>query len=99
MKFSNEEKKMWLDDWRLSGKKAWSYAKENGLIPQTFCSWVKREEKSQGGFVELPVQRIAPVQMAQEIVIEKADIRIRMPVGLSSNEYLTLMKGLRAALC
>jgi len=41
MKFSEEEKAMWLEDWRRSGKKAWTYAKENGLIPQTFVGWTK----------------------------------------------------------
>jgi hypothetical protein len=41
MKFSEEEKAMWLEDWRKSGKGAWAYAKENGLIPQTFVGWAK----------------------------------------------------------
>ena len=35
-KFSKEEKAVWLEDWRRSGMKAWIYAKENGLNPQTF---------------------------------------------------------------
>ena len=33
MKISEEEKAMWLEDWRRSGKKAWTYARENGLVP------------------------------------------------------------------
>jgi hypothetical protein len=28
-----QKKAMWLEDWKKSGKKAWIYAKENGLIP------------------------------------------------------------------
>ena len=39
MKYSKEEKVMCLEDWKRGGKKAWAYAKENGLIPQTLCSW------------------------------------------------------------
>jgi hypothetical protein len=27
MKFSEEEKAMWLEDWGRSGKSAWAYAK------------------------------------------------------------------------
>ena len=48
MNFSTEEKAMWLEDWRRSGKKAWSYAKENGLTPQTFVTWTKKEIKAGG---------------------------------------------------
>jgi hypothetical protein len=36
MSYSQEEKAMWLEDWQKSGKKAWTYARENGLILQTF---------------------------------------------------------------
>ena len=38
MQYSEEEKKMWLEDWQQSGKSAWSYAKENRLNPHTFVS-------------------------------------------------------------
>jgi hypothetical protein len=41
MKFSEEEKAMWLEDWGRSGKSAWVYARENGLVPQTFLKWAK----------------------------------------------------------
>jgi hypothetical protein len=43
MKFSEEEKAMWLEDWRRSEKSAWAYAMENGLVPQTFVKWAKAE--------------------------------------------------------
>ena len=45
MRFSEEEKSMWLSDWRQSGKSAWAYAKENGLVPQTFVRWTKTGKK------------------------------------------------------
>ncbi|MDR2596447.1 MAG: hypothetical protein LBC76_03905 [Treponema sp.] len=35
MKYGKEEKIMWLEDWQQSGKSAWVYAKENGLVPWT----------------------------------------------------------------
>ena len=53
MSYSKEEKAMWLEDWRKSGKKAWTYARENGLKPQTFVSWTKREIKQTSGFVDI----------------------------------------------
>ena len=96
MNFSTEEKAMWLEDWKRSGKKAWSYAKENGLIPQTFVSWTKRENKA--GFVEISKPIIPPANVAQEIIIEKADIKIHIPVNLGRSELLTIMEGIRSAL-
>jgi hypothetical protein len=102
MKFSKEEKAMWLEDWRGSGKKAWAYAKENGLIPQTFSSWVKREATAKQDlvkpFVEVPLQRIVTPQTTHEILIEKADIKIRIPLGLSVNEFRAVLEGLKASL-
>ena len=53
MQFSTEEKAMWLEDWRQSGKSAWAYAKENGLVPQTFVRWTKLENEPNIGFVEV----------------------------------------------
>ena len=32
-------------DWRQRGKSAWAYAKENGLVPQTFVIWTKLENE------------------------------------------------------
>jgi hypothetical protein len=102
MKFSKEEKAMWLEDWRRSGKKAWAYAKENGLIPQTFSSWVAREAYSSQNqtksFVEVPLQRIVSASITQEILIEKADIKIRIPLGLSANDFRAVVEGLKASL-
>jgi len=90
--YSKEEKAMWLEGWKQSGKKAWTYAKENGLIPQTFCSWVKRaEEKKSAGFVEVPRQLIpAVVVPLQEMVIETGELRIRLPLTISTGELQTI---------
>jgi transposase-like protein len=51
MKFSKEEKAMWLEDWKQSGKNPWTYARENGLVPQTFTGWVKAKGEKNRGFV------------------------------------------------
>ena len=98
MKISKEEKAMWLEDWRQSGKKAWTYAKENGLIPQTFCSWVKREGKSASGFVEIPAPAKPRLEQAQEILVEKGDLKIRIPFTLWTGRFLEIMEGLRVVL-
>ena len=97
MTYSREEKNMWVEDWRQSGKKAWAYAKANGLVPQTFARWVKKETKPTPGFVEI---RPKPVPQTQtgKILIEKGELKIHIPVGLSSSELCSILEGLRVAL-
>jgi len=97
MKISKEEKAMWLSDWKQSGKKAWAYAKENGLIPQTFCSWAKNEAKKASGFVELPVRVNPKPEQPREIIVEKGDIRIRVPLSVWIEYPGAVMAGLQAA--
>ena len=97
MKVSTEERALWLEDWKQSGKKAWTYAKENGLIPQTFCSWVKRETDKASGFVEIPAHKKPKPQLAQEIVVEKGDIKIHIPLSVWLEYPRAVMEGLRAA--
>ena len=99
MKINEEEKAMWLEGWKASGKKAWTYARENGLIPQTFCSWVKKAGiSSPSGFVEIP-QRILPkYEQPQEIRIEKGDIKIYIPLSVCAESLKAVMEGLRVAI-
>ena len=98
MNFSKEEKAMWLEDWRQSGKKACTYAKENGLIPQTFCSWAKRERESATGFVEIPAPMRPKQEEPQEITLEKGDLKIRIPFALWTKGFREIMEGLRVIL-
>jgi hypothetical protein len=99
MSFSKEEKAMWLEDWKQSGKDAWAYAKENGLIPQTFKGWVNQEAKILSGFVEIPA-RIKPKQeLCQGIVIEKGEIKIHVPLSLGKQEMSAIIEVLGRVLC
>ena len=94
---------MWLEDWRQSGKSAWAYAKENGLNPQTFVRWARAEpeEKNPLGearvnFVEVPTQVMAFPSRVQEILIEKGDVKIHIPLG--RGELLAVAERLMGAL-
>jgi hypothetical protein len=99
MKFTKEEKALWLEDWRRSGKKAWAYAKENGLMPQTFCSWAKKAEtKSSLGFVEITKQIKMPNAMQAEIRIEKGGINIYVPLAVWAESSAAVVEGMKAAL-
>jgi len=105
MQFSKEEKAMWLEDWRQSGKSAWAYAKANGLNPQTFVRWTKADpegrrvvEEAKNSFVEIPVPMIPPLHHAHEILIEKGDVKIHIPLALGRLELRAVMEGLGGAI-
>jgi len=96
MNYTKEEKAMWLEDWQQSGKSAWTYARENGLIPQTFVTWSKKVTKEKSGFVELKQEQKPKLNMSG-ILIEKGDLRIHLPFGISSNDLSTVIKSLRVS--
>ena len=98
MKFSKEERAMRLEDWRESGKGAWAYAKENGILPQTFCGWVRQEVKSKSGFVEILKVKKPRQEALQEILIEKGEIKIHIPLSVWAYGAKVILEGLKAAL-
>jgi len=94
MKFSDEEKTMWLEDWRQGGKSAWAYAKANGLNPQTFVKWTKTGMETEPCFVEVPVPVIPSTQCEPEILIEKGEVKIHIPLISGSRELRAVMEWL-----
>jgi len=90
MTYSKEEKVKWLKSWRRSGKKAWTYAKENGIAPQTFVNWVKKDGKA--GFVELTPKRISAGPDIPEISIEKGDVKLNIPATTSMDNLQEIFK-------
>ena len=96
MRFSEEEKAMWLEDWRQSGESAWAYAKENKLNPQTFARWIKAAA-AKPCFVEVPVP-VIPAAAKPEILIEKGDVRIHIPLSLNRNDMRAVMEAFGGAL-
>ena len=96
MKFSKEEKAMWLEDWRQSGKSAYVYAKENGLVPWTFIRWTKGKTENECCFVEIPAT-VLPQYRPQEIVIEKGEVKIHVPLTVDAGELRTIISVLGGA--
>ena len=103
MKVSEEEKAMWLEDWRQSGKSAWAYAKDNSLNPQTFVRWTKAAAASKPCFVEVSMPVLAPAMNAPnkqepEILIERGDVKIHIPAALGNSGLRAVIESLGAAL-
>jgi hypothetical protein len=96
MKFSEEEKAMWLEDWRNSGKSAWTYAKENGLTSQTFAGWTKAKTENEPCFVEVPAEAIS-AERREEILIEKGEVKIHIPLTIGNGELRAIIGALAGA--
>jgi hypothetical protein len=97
MTYSKEEKAIWLEDWRRSGKPAWSYAKENGLIPQTFTNWTKPSGKTDQSLVEVSAPKVQSARFAGEMLIEKGEVRIRVPLTIGGSELRMIINVLGGA--
>jgi len=96
MHYSKEEKAMWVEDWQRSGKGAWTYAKENGLLPQTFVNWTKKKTEKKNNFVQIRTRVITANQGA--ILVEKGDVKIHIPIGVCNSELRTIIECLGAPL-
>jgi len=97
MRFTKDEKLKYFENWRQGNKSAWAYAKENGINPQTFVNWTKKEKQSEACFVEVPV-KVKQQSYISEIIIEKGDFKIHVPLSIGSVGFRTVMEGLGAEL-
>jgi hypothetical protein len=92
-KHSEEEKAMWLEDWKAGGKSLCAYAKENGLNPQTLRNWEKAGAPPQN-FIEVKAHLPETVRYLPEILIEKGAVRIHIPISINRNELRAVIEGL-----
>ena len=101
MKYSKEERAMWVEDWKQSGKSAWAYAKENGINQQTFFNWTKAGNETKQNFVEVPVASSAVVKQSMgipEMLIEKGDVKIYIPLVINPNQLRAVIEGIGASI-
>jgi hypothetical protein len=57
----------------------------------TFSTWIKKQEGGGKQFVEIRPEKIACC--AGEIVVEKGDIKVHLPLGMSGKEIRAVMEG------
>ena len=97
MKYSREEKAKLLEGWRESGKSISAYAKEKGLVRWTFTKWLKAERDEKSGFVEVPAAVVKAVPQAAEILIEKGEVKIHLPLAIGGAELRAIITALAGA--
>ena len=85
-----EEKEGLIESWKASGKARRSFAQEHGISPQTFCKWVSKANNS-SGFVELKaIEKLSEPAISREIILERGETKIRVPLGISQTEMETV---------
>ena len=97
MNFSKEEKTKLLEGWRESGKSISAYVKEKGLVRWTFTKWIKAEKNTKTSFVEIPTEAVPRFKNDQEILIEKGEVKIHIPLTIGSSELRTIINVLAGA--
>jgi len=97
MKYSREEKAKLLEGWRESGKSISAYAKEKGLVRWTFTKWLKAEREEKSGFVEVPAAVVQAIPQAAEILIEKGEVKIHIPLAIGGTELRAIIEVLAGA--
>ena len=97
MKFSKEEKVRLLEGWRQSGKSISAYVRENGLVRWTFTKWLKAERDTKPCFVEIPAAVSAAWPGAPEILIEKGNLKIHLPLAVGDGGLCAVVESLGAA--
>jgi transposase-like protein len=93
--YSEEEKKMWVEDWKESGQSAWAYAKKNNLCPQTFRNWTKEGPGQK--FVEVKPKKTVQRETGRtvpgsEILVEKGEVRIHIPFRNDGSSFKTILE-------
>jgi len=97
MNYSKEEKTKLLEEWRQSGKSISAYVKEKGIVRWTFTKWLKAEREGKSGFVEVTAAVEKAIPQAGEILIEKGEVKIHIPLTIGSMELRTIIDVLAGA--
>ena len=98
MNYSKEEKAKLLEGWKKSGKSISTYVKDMGLVRWTFTKWLKAYRKENPRFVEVAAPAEPSLVFAPELLIEKGDVKIHVPLTVGRNELYTVIDGLRGIL-
>ena len=84
-KYSEEEKEKMIEQWKKSGRSRWTFAREQGINPQTLYKWTAAT-KEPSGFVELRTGNDPLFPNNREIILEHGETRIRIPLEISEQE-------------
>jgi len=85
--YTEQEKQKHLEDWKCGTLSKAAYAKSVGIQPTTFYAWSRGTDNGIKDFVEVKQKILAATQ--PEIVIEKGNAIIRVPMTADKNDLQT----------
>lgn len=85
--YSEEEKRKYLDAFRVSGKTKTAYARENNIPEATFRAWTKDEEYQTFGAIRINNEAAPIPTKKQSTIFSSEDIRIELKEGFNK-EFL-----------
>lgn len=81
--YSDDEKRFYLDKYKVSGKCKTEYARENDIPEATFRAWIKEENCSDFGMLEMnttaDVEKV--VKTVRSTIFANDNIRIELREG------------------
>jgi len=100
-RYTKQEIEEIIADWKVSKQSISKYASENGYPFSTFYRWTTifkniAPKIQSARFVELPKLQIAKNSEKQTIVIEKADLKITVPLNIAPESLQNIMSVLVA---
>jgi hypothetical protein len=97
-RYSEEDKKWFVQEWEKSGKSKWAFATELGLNYQALSKWTRKPVPA-AGFVEVgkKLEDIAELlsKTVSGIIVEQGSIRVHLPAGFTHNELVLVVQALR----
>jgi hypothetical protein len=91
--FTQAEQQEHLENWKNGGLSKAAYAKSVRIHPTTFYTWTRsKKDKRSQGLVEINKKSIQNTN--QDIVIEKGNITIRVPLSADAKELQTVFSAL-----
>lgn len=86
--YQEEEKRTYLDEYKVSGKTQTEYARENDIPESTFRAWLKEENYADFGALELNnEEREKVTRNAKRVIFANETIRIELREGFDK-DYL-----------
>lgn len=86
--YSDEEKRLHLDQYKVSGKCKTEYARDNDIPEATFRSWIKEENYSDFGILETGSSETEKVtKIVRSTIFANETIRIELKEGFNK-EFL-----------
>jgi transposase-like protein len=88
--YTETERLTHVGNWKSGTLSRAAYAKSAGIIPTTFYTWIRQAENKAQDFVE--IHQTNNPKSAQDMIIEKGSIIIRLPLSTEEKELKTIFK-------